>query len=60
MVKFVITPQILERFLTVAETGYENPSYVAWEEQEALLCTWFLSTISSSLLSRFVLLEHSW
>ena len=62
MVKFVISPEIPPVYLTDAarEAGMENPAYTEWEEQDSLLCTWILSTISPSLLSRFVLLRHSW
>jgi histone deacetylase 1/2 len=62
MVKYVISPQIPPVYLTDAdrESGSENPAYSEWEEQDSLLCTWILSTISSSLLSRFVRLRHSW
>jgi len=62
MVKFVISPEIPPVYLTDAarEAGTENPAYTEWEEQDSLLCTWILSTISTSLLSRFVLLRHSW
>lgn len=62
MVKIVVSPQIPPVFLSDADrtAGKENPAYTEWEEQDSLLCTWILSTISSSLLSRFVLLRHSW
>jgi histone deacetylase 1/2 len=62
MVKHVISPQIPSVYLTDAdrESRSENPAYTAWEEQDSLLCTWILSTISSSLLSRFVSLRQSW
>ena len=62
MVKLVVSPQIPPVFLSDAdrEAGKENPAYTEWEEQDSLLCTWILSTISASLLSRFVLLRHSW
>lgn len=62
MVKHVISPQIPPVFLNDAdrESGTENPAYTDWEEQDSLLCTWILSTISPSLLSRFVRLRHSW
>jgi histone deacetylase 1/2 len=58
----VISPQIPPVYLTDAdrESGSENPAYTAWEEQDSLLCTWILSTISSTLLSRFVNLRQSW
>ncbi|GAU35317.1 hypothetical protein TSUD_389420 [Trifolium subterraneum] len=62
MVKYVVSPQIPPVYLSDAdrESGSENPLYTEWEEQDSLLCTWILSTISSSLLSRFVRLRHSW
>lgn len=62
MVRFVVSPQIPPVFLTDAarEAGTENPAFTEWEEQDSLLCTWILSTISSSLLSRFVRLRHSY
>jgi len=56
-----VSPQIPPVFLNDAarEAGTENPAYTEWEEQDSLLCMWILSTISSSLLSRFVLLRFS-
>jgi len=62
MVKHVVSPQVPPVYLTDAarEAGTENPAYTEWEEQDSLLCTWILSTISSSLLSRFVRLHHAW
>jgi len=62
VVKLVVSPQIPPIFLSGAdpEVGKENPMYTEWEEQDYLLCTWILSTISSSLLLWFVLLRHSW
>ena len=62
MVKFVISPEIPPVYHTDAarKAGTESPAYTEWEEQDSLLCTWILSTISPSLLSRFVLLRHSW
>lgn len=62
MVKLVVSPQIPPVFLSDAdrEANKENPAYTEWEEQDSLLSTWILSTICSSLLSRFVLLRHSW
>jgi histone deacetylase 1/2 len=62
LVKYVVSPQIPPVFLNDAdrESGSENHVYTEWEEQDSLLCTWILSTVSSSLLSRFVHLRHSW
>jgi histone deacetylase 1/2 len=62
LVKYVVSPQIPPVFLNDAdrESGSENLAYTEWEEQDSLLCTWVLSTVSSSLLSRFVRLRHSW
>jgi len=62
MVKIVVSPQIPPVFLSDADrtADKENPAYTDWEEQDSLLCTWILSTISPSLLSRFVHLRHSW
>lgn len=56
-----VTPQIPELFLVVAgrDSQIENPAFVAWEEQDSLLCTWLLFTIPDPLLSRFVHLRHS-
>jgi len=61
MVRYVVSPQIPPVFLSDAarEAGDENPAFTDWEEQDSLLCTWILSTISSSLLARFVRLRHS-
>jgi len=62
MVRFVVSSQIPPVFLTdvAREAGTENPAYIEWEEQDSLLCTWILSTISSSLFSRFVRLRNSY
>jgi len=62
MMKHVVSPQIPPVFLTDAAraAGTENPAYTDWEEQDSLLCTWILSTISSSLLSCFVRLRQAW
>jgi len=48
-----VSPQIPPVFLNDAarEFGTENPAYTEWEEQGSLLCTWILSTISSSLFA---------
>lgn len=61
MVCYVVSPQIPPVFLSDAarEAGNENPAFTDWKEQDSLLCTWILSTISSSLLARFVRLRHS-
>jgi len=59
-----LTRHLLYRlaFLTDAarEARTENLAYTELKEQDSLLCTWILSTISSSLLSRFVRLCHAW
>ena len=61
MVKFVISLQIPPVFLSDAdrEAVSENPTYIEWIEQDYLLCTWIISTISSSLLLRFVRFRNS-
>jgi hypothetical protein len=62
MVKHVVSPQIPPVYLTDAARAarMENPAYTEWEEQDSLLCTWILSKISPSLLSRFVRLCQAW
>lgn len=62
MVKYVVSPRIPERFLSIddRESQIENLAYTVWVEQDVLLCMWLLSTVSDILLSRFVLLRHSW
>lgn len=62
MVKIAVSPQIPSGFLSDADrtAGKENPAYTEWEEQDSLLCTWILSTILFSLLSRFVFLRRPW
>jgi len=60
MVKIVVSPQIPPVFLSDPTAGKENPAYIEWEEQDSLLCMWILSTVSPSLLSRFIRLRHSW
>lgn len=61
MVRYVVSLQIPPVFLSDAarEAGEENPAFTDWEEQDSLLCTWILSTVSASLLARFVRLRHS-
>ena len=62
MMKFVVSPQIPPVYLKDAarEAGTENPVYSEWEEQDSLLCTWVLFTISPSILLRFIRLQNSW
>jgi len=61
MVKHVVLPQIPPVFLNdvAREARTENTTYTEWEEQDSMLCTWILSTISPSLLSWFILLRFS-
>lgn len=37
-----------------------NLAYADWEQQDSLLCTLLLSTISNSVLSKVVDCRHSW
>jgi len=62
MVRYVVSPQIPPVFFNndVREAGTENLAYTEWEEQDSLLCTWILSTISSFPISRFIRLRHSY
>ncbi|GAU28846.1 hypothetical protein TSUD_21830 [Trifolium subterraneum] len=54
--KYITNPIVPEQFLSDADrtTGTVNPLYQAWENQDALVCTWLLSTISDSLLAKVV------
>lgn len=60
--RFVTTPLVPPRFLPGADpvTGGANPSYLDWEQQDALICTWLLSTISDSILPKLVDCTYSW
>lgn len=62
MVHYVVSQHIPPVFLNDAarKVGTENAAYTVREEQDSLLCTWILSTISSSLLSHFVGFRHSY
>ncbi|MCI33227.1 retrovirus-related Pol polyprotein from transposon TNT 1-94, partial [Trifolium medium] len=59
--KFITNPAIPEQFLSDADrtAGTVNPLYQAWENQDALVCTWLLSTISESLLAKVVDFTYS-
>lgn len=52
---------IPQRYLTEADrtNDVENPVYVEWEQQDLLLFTWLLTTLSNSALPRVVRCVHS-
>ncbi|GAU51551.1 hypothetical protein TSUD_414140 [Trifolium subterraneum] len=54
--KYINNPVVPEQFLSDADrtAGTVNPLYQAWENQDALVCTWLLSTILDSLLAKVV------
>lgn len=60
--RFLVNPTIPPRFLTTVdrEVGSVNPAYTEWEQQDSLLFTWLLSTLSDTLLPRVVRCVHSW
>lgn len=59
---FVINPSIPPRFLTVRDRDVDlvNPAYTEWEQQDSLLFTWLLSTLSETILPRVVRCVHSY
>lgn len=60
--RFVTAPLVPPRFTPGADpvTGDANPEFLDWEQQDALICTWLLSTISDSLLPKLVDCTYSW
>ncbi|KAI5411364.1 variant 2, Mitochondrial intermediate peptidase [Lathyrus oleraceus] len=71
MVLFVVTsfidlsptaPAIPQQFPSSSDSvlNVANSAYLDWEQQDTLICTWLLSTISDSLLPKLVDCRHSW
>ena len=60
--RFLTMPLVSPRLLAGADpvTGGENPAFLDWEQQDALICTWLLSTIYDSLLPKLVDCTYSW
>lgn len=60
--RFVTTPLVPQRFLPGADpvTGGVNPSYLDWEQQDALIYTWLFSTIADFILLKLVDCTYSW
>lgn len=68
----VVRGHRLQRFVTVPvippppSSGSDsslhdaNSRYSNWEQQDALICTWLLSTISDSILPKLVDCKHAW
>ena len=68
----VVRGHKLQRFVTVPVIPQRSPvtsdpnlsevtdAYLDWEQQDALVCTWLLSTISDSLLPKLVDYTHAW
>lgn len=59
--RFVTVPLVPPRLLPGADhvAGGEDPAFLDWEKQDALICTWLLSTISDSL-PKLVDCMYSW
>ena len=59
--RLLMSPIVPPRYLTEAdrENDAENPAYVSWEQQDSLLFTWLLTTLSDSVLPRVVRCVHS-
>src|ERR1044072_4928049 len=62
LLKFASNPTIPERFLNEADILADcvNPLYSEWEQQDALLFSWLLSTLSDSVLPHVVTCTQSW
>lgn len=60
--RFVTTPCVPPRFLPGSDpaSNVVNSEYLDWEQQDALICTWLLSTIFDSLLTKLVDCTYSW
>lgn len=60
--RFVTAPLVPPRSTPGVDpvTGDVNPEFLDWEQQDALICTWLLSTISDSLLPKLVDCTYSW
>lgn len=63
----VVRGHRLQRFVTVPVIPPPSPSdpashsaFLEWEQQDALICIWLLSTISDSLLPKLVECKHAW
>lgn len=63
----VVRGHRLQRFVTVPVIPSPSPSdpashsaFLEWEQQDALICTWLLSTISDALLPKLVDCKHAW
>lgn len=58
--RFVVNPTIPPRFLTECDREFDsvNSAYVEWKQQDSLLFTWLLLTLSESLLPRVVRCIH--
>ena len=55
-------PLVPPRLLADADpvTGSENTVFLDWEQQDALVCTLLLITVSDSLLPKLVDCTYSW
>ncbi|KAK2378919.1 WD40 repeat-containing protein HOS15 [Trifolium repens] len=60
--RFITEPAIPERYLNDEDriAGNVNPLFYDWENQDALVCTWLLSTMSEPLLAKVVDHTYSW
>lgn len=60
--RFLVNPIIPPRFLSEADrdAGNINPAYTTWEQQDSLLFTWLLSSLSESVLPHVMICVHSW
>lgn len=60
--RFITVPAVPPRFISNSGPTHtvESDAYLDWEQQDALISTWLLSTISDSLLPKLVDCKHSW
>lgn len=60
--KFITKPLAPMRFLTEIDRtkNHTNPQFLEWEQQDALVCTWILSTIYDLILRQLVDCPYSW
>ena len=59
---FIVQPVIPDRYLNNDDllSNTVNPEYTRWEQQDSMLFTWLLSTLSESVLPSVINCRHSW
>ncbi|KAI5430475.1 hypothetical protein KIW84_034889 [Lathyrus oleraceus] len=59
--RHLVNPNIPPHYLSVEgrATDTENSAYVTWHQQDSLLFTWLLTTLSHSVLPRMVKCVHA-